>query len=147
MPAVGRTVDEVYGATYDAMRRRNAAFHATYPHDRERLEALLDAAEAGEVRTPDGAVVTTRRLRQLGSPLGMSDGAAKLHHLLELDHRSPAFRHDLAAALPFGGRNPLYTAVHESCWADGGTNTILRSLTMQRNGRNCCLRCGARGSC
>lgn len=119
VPAVGRSIDEVYAATYAAMRERNRAFHAAYPHDRGRLAALLVAAEAGEVRTPGGAVVGPARLRQLGNLLGMSDGAAKLHHLLELDHRSPAFRHDLAAALPFGGRNPLYAVVHEACWADG----------------------------
>lgn len=120
VPAVGRSVDEVYGATYDAVRARTRAFHAAYPHDRARLAALLDAAGEGDVRTPDGAVVGPGRVRQLGNLLGMSDGAARLHHLLELDHRSPAFRHDLAAALPFGGRNPLYAVVHESCWADGG---------------------------
>ena len=119
VPAVGRSIDDVYGATYRAMRERNRAFHAACPHDRDRLETLLAAAEAGEVTTPDGAVVGPARLRQLGNLLGMSDGAARLHHLLELDHRSPAFRHDLAAALPFGGRNPLYAVVHESCWADG----------------------------
>lgn len=119
VPAVGRSIDEVYGVTYRSMRERNRAFHGAYPRDRDRLAALLVAAEAGEVRTPDGSVVGPATLRQLGNLLGMSDGAAKLHHLLELDHRSPAFRHDLAAALPFGGRNPLYAVVHESCWADG----------------------------
>lgn len=121
VPAVGRSIEEVYDATYRAVRERNADFHAAYPQDRERLVALLDAAAAGEVRTPDGSVVGPARVRQLGNLLGMSDGAARLHHLLELDHRSPAFRHDLAAALPFGGRNPLYAVVQESCWADGGT--------------------------
>ena len=119
VPTVSRSVDEVYGATYRAMRERNRAYHAAYPDDRERLVALLDAAGSGDVRTPDGAVVGPSRARQLGNLLGMSDGAPRLHHLLELDHRSPAFRHDLAAALPFGGRNPLYAVVHESCWADG----------------------------
>ena len=41
----------------------------------------------------------------------MSDGAEPLHYLLERDPGSPAFGHDLAATLPFSGRNPLY-AVH-----------------------------------
>lgn len=119
VPAVGRSVDEVYAATYRAVRERNRAFHEAYPDDRDRLVALLDAAGSGEVRTPDGAVVGPARVRRLGHLLGTSDGAPRLHHLLELDHRSPAFRHDLAAALPFGGRNPLYAVLHESCWADG----------------------------
>ena len=50
----------------------------------------------------------------------MSDGAEQLHYLLERDPDSPAFRHDLATALPFTGRNPLYAVVHEACYADGG---------------------------
>ena len=49
----------------------------------------------------------------------MSDGAEQLHYLLELDPDSPVFRHDLAAALPFSGRNPIYAAMHEACYADG----------------------------
>jgi hypothetical protein len=42
-----------------------------------------------------------------------------LHYLLELDHRSSGFAHDLANALPFAGRNPLYAVLHESSYADG----------------------------
>lgn len=119
VPPVGRHPDEVYAATYRTMRERNRRFHAAFPRDRSRLEALLAAAEAGEVRLPDGTTVTPRWLRQLGNLLGMSEGALRLHYLLELDPRSPMSGHDLAAALPFGGRNPLYAAVHEACYADG----------------------------
>jgi hypothetical protein len=50
----------------------------------------------------------------------MSDGAEELHHLLELPADSPAFRHDVEAALPFA-RNPLYAILQEACWADGGS--------------------------
>jgi hypothetical protein len=63
--------------------------------------------------------MTARWFRQVGSELGMSDGAAKLHYLLELDPASPAFAHDLAAMLPFQERNPLYAVIHEACYADG----------------------------
>lgn len=119
VPAVGRHVDEVYAATYTTMLERNRRYHAMFPRDRARLEALYDACDAGRIRMPGGEVLTSRRLRTVGNLLGMSDGATKLHYLLELDPASPAFAHDLAAALPFGGRNPLYAAVHEACWADG----------------------------
>jgi pimeloyl-ACP methyl ester carboxylesterase len=120
VPPVGRPVDEVYAATYVRMRERNRRYYATYPRDRERVRALLDACAEGEVRLPNGDAVTGRRLRSIGNVLGMSDGAERLHYLLERDPASPAFAHDLAAAMPFGGRNPLYAAVHESCYADGG---------------------------
>ena len=120
VPPVGRPVDDVYATTYATMRERNRRYHATYPQDRSRLAALLAACDAGDVRLPNGDVLTSRWLRQVGNVLGMSDGAARLHYLLELDPRSPMFAHDLAGALPFGGRNPLYAAVHEACYADGG---------------------------
>jgi hypothetical protein len=50
----------------------------------------------------------------------MSDGAERLHYLLELPPAAPAFLHDVDAALPFA-RNPLYAILHEACWADGGS--------------------------
>lgn len=119
VPAVGRDVDEVYAATYRTMRERNRRFHATYPHDAVRLRDVLDRCAAGEVRLPTGEAVTPARFRTVGNQLGMSDGAAHVHHLLERNPASSAFAHDLAAMLPFGARNPLYAVVHESCWADG----------------------------
>lgn len=119
VPPVGRPVDEVYAATYAAVRERNERYRATYPTDLDRLRRLLDACDAGEVRLASGDRLTARRLRSVGNLLGMSDGAARLHYLLELDPASPAFAHDLAAALPFSARNPLYTVLHESCYADG----------------------------
>ena len=119
VPPVGRPVDDVYATTYDTMRERNTRYHRTYPADRARLRDVLDRCDAGEVVLPDGDLMTARRLRQVGNVLGMSDGAAHLHYVLERDPASPAFAHDLAALLPFQGRNPLYAAVHEACYADG----------------------------
>jgi pimeloyl-ACP methyl ester carboxylesterase len=119
VPPVGRPVDDVYATTYATMRERNARYHRTYPADRVRLRDVLARCDAGEVVLPDGDVMTARRFRQVGNVLGMSDGAARLHYLLERDPASPAFAHDLAQALPFQGRNPLYAAIHEACYADG----------------------------
>ncbi|HET6652746.1 MAG TPA: alpha/beta fold hydrolase [Nocardioides sp.] len=119
VPPVGRPVDDIYATTYATVRERNARYHRTYPADRARLRAVLDRCESGEVVLPDGDVLTPRRFRQVGNVLGMSDGAAQLHYLLERDPASPAFGHDLAGMLPFQGRNPLYAAIHEACYADG----------------------------
>lgn len=120
LPPVGRPVDDVYRATYATALERNRRYYARYPGDLERVRALHVRFDAGDVRLPNGDVMTSRRFRQVGNALGMSDGAERLHYLLELDPDSPGFRHDLAAALPFRGRNPLYAAVHEACYADGG---------------------------
>ncbi len=119
VPPVGRPVDEIYATTYSTMRVRNERYHRTFPGDRARLRAVLDRCAAGEVVLPSGDVMTPRWFRQVGNMLGMSDGAPHLHYLLERDPDSPAFAHDLAAALPFVGRNPLYVAIHEACYADG----------------------------
>ncbi len=119
VPPVGRPVDEIYAATYTTMLERNRRYYGRYPRDRHRVRALHDRLDAGDIRLPNGDVMTSRRFRQLGNALGMSDGAERLHYLLERDPRSPAFVHDLAAMAPFQGRNPLYAAVHEACYADG----------------------------
>lgn len=119
LPPVGRHPDEIYAATYRAMRERNHLYHRRFPHDRKRMRALLERLDTREVVLPDGDRLTPRRFRQLGHLLGTSDGAERLHYLVERDPDSPAFRHDVAAAMPFSGRNPLYAVVHESSYADG----------------------------
>jgi pimeloyl-ACP methyl ester carboxylesterase len=117
---VGRPVDDVYSGTFAQMRRLSQAFLRRYPEDRARLTRLLELCAAGEVTLADGAPVSPRLLRSAGYSLGVDGGAEALHHLLELDPGSPAFRADLAAILPWGGRNPLYSVIHESSYADGG---------------------------
>ena len=121
VPPVGRAVDDVYAATYRTQLERNRRYYARYPGDRDRVRELHKRLDDGAVTLPNGDVLSSRRFRTIGNGLGMSDGAEHLHYLLELDWTSPMFRHDLAAALPFQGRNPLYAAVHEACYADGVT--------------------------
>ena len=72
----------------------------------------------GGLTLPSGDRLTSRRFQQLGFLLGMSDGAERLHYLLERPPDSPAFLHDVETALPFA-RNPIFCVLHESCYADG----------------------------
>jgi len=118
VPPVGRPVDDIYAATYARMLERNERYYARYPGDRDRVRALHDLLESEDVRLPSGDRLTYRRFRQAGNALGMSDGAEKLHYLLELPVTSPAFRHDVATTMPFA-RNPIYAVIHEACYADG----------------------------
>ncbi len=83
------------------------------------MRLLRAVIEDDGIELPDGDRLTWRRMRQLGSMLGMSDGAERLHHILELPFDSPAFGHDVAGAVSFT-RNPLYVVIHEACYADGG---------------------------
>jgi len=115
---IARPTDDVYRATYERVRERNRRFYARYPDDLERVRALHQRLGGEELLLPSGDRLTPRRFRQLGSMLGMSDGAERLHYLLELPPESPAFRHDVEAETSFA-RNPLYAVVHEACYADG----------------------------
>lgn len=130
LPTIGPDMDAVYTTTWHGMIGRSERFWERFPEDRERFRRLADAADAGRLRLPDGQRVGVERLRRLGHLLGASQGAERLHFLLDLDPASPAFTHDLAAALPFGGRNPLYSVIHESCWADGVATRWTADRTM-----------------
>jgi pimeloyl-ACP methyl ester carboxylesterase len=119
VPALGDQIDEIYRLTYERTRERNRRYYARYPEDRERVRRIHALIDEEGVRLPTGDLLSVRRFRQLGTVLGASDGAERLHFVLELQPDSRAFLHDVEKALPFE-RNPLYAVVHEAGWADGG---------------------------
>jgi pimeloyl-ACP methyl ester carboxylesterase len=119
VPPLAAPIDDVYRATYARMLDRNRRYYERYPADRERVRVLHRRLDAEEVRLPSGDRLTSRRLRQLGNLLGMSDGPERVHYIVELDPAWPAFGHDVEAAVPFV-RNPIYAILHEACYADGG---------------------------
>lgn len=121
LSAVGRHCDEVYSACYDLMADASEDYYRRFPDDRAQVARLVDAATAGEIVLPDGEVVSRSRLRSIGMALGGDHGWFALHSLLQRAPDTDAFRYDLAALLPFPGRNPLYFALHESSYADGIT--------------------------
>jgi pimeloyl-ACP methyl ester carboxylesterase len=118
LPPIARPTEEVYRATYERVRERNRRFYERYPEDLGRVRELHERLAAGELRLPSGDVLTGRRFRQLGAMLGMSDGAERLHYLLDFPPDSPVFLHGVEEATSFV-RNPLYAIVHEACYADG----------------------------
>ncbi|HYY44212.1 MAG TPA: alpha/beta fold hydrolase, partial [Actinomycetota bacterium] len=118
LPPMGHHIDEVYRATYQRALERNHRYFERYPGDREHVRAIHQRLESHDVRLPSGDRLTSRRLRQLGMLLGMSDGFEQLHYILELPFASPGFLHDVEAAVNFA-RNPLYAVLHEACYGDG----------------------------
>jgi pimeloyl-ACP methyl ester carboxylesterase len=119
LPPIGRPTDDVYERTYRRVLGRCHRYYERYPDDRDRVLAIHDRIANGGIVLPTGEELTSRRFRQLGSTLGMSDGAERLHAIVELDLDSPAFAHDVTEGSDFA-RNPLYAIVHEACYADGG---------------------------
>ncbi len=118
VPALGRTIDEVYAATYDRVIMRNRRYLERYPEDRERLAELRRRLDAQPLHLPSGDPLSWRRFRQVGREFGMSDGAERVHYMVELPADSPAFRHDVESETTFA-RNPIYAILHEASWADG----------------------------
>ena len=119
IPPLGPRIDEVYARTYERVLERNRRYYERYPDDRERALALHRRLDDDVLELPSGDRLTWRRFRQLGQMLGMSDGAERLHYVLELAPDSPAFLHDVEGALGFA-RDPIYAVLHEASWADGG---------------------------
>ncbi|SDB80001.1 alpha/beta hydrolase fold [Raineyella antarctica] len=119
LSAVGHPIDDVYAATWQVMVDKSGQHYRRFPEDRDRVRRLSELCTQGAITLPNGDAVSADRFRTIGHRLGMQGGSEQLHYLLELDHRSPAFAHDLAAALPFTGRNPIYSVLHEACYADG----------------------------
>ena len=118
LPPLDRSIDEVYAQTYRSTIEKTAQHYERYPQDRDRMRSLMARVAANDLRLPGGDRLTPHRLRQLGLMLGTATGSEKLHHVLELAPTSPAFLHDVERASPFA-RNPLYAAIHESCYANG----------------------------
>ncbi len=119
LPPLRASIDDIYRHTYARVLERNRRYLARYPDDAERLRRLRAATDSGAIRLPSGDPLTWRRVRQIGMALGMSDGADRVHHLLELPWDSPAFLHDAQGGGGFE-RNPIYAVLHEACYADGG---------------------------
>ncbi|MGK3947485.1 alpha/beta fold hydrolase [Microbacterium sp. K2] len=119
LSTVNRHPDEVYALCYDKMRAASERYYRRFPEHRDVMRRLVDGAAAGDIVLPDGEVVSPSRLRSVGSALGTNDGWQTVWSLLERDPASNAFRHDLMHAMPYGGRNPLYFAFHESSYASG----------------------------
>jgi pimeloyl-ACP methyl ester carboxylesterase len=117
-PVDGRSVDDIYGATYRRVIDANRRYFERYPDDRARVREIHRRIESEAILLPSGDRLTVRRFRQLGLWLGDSAGFEHLHHVLELPPDSAAFRHDVESAHRFT-RNPIYATLHESSYADG----------------------------
>jgi pimeloyl-ACP methyl ester carboxylesterase len=115
---IGRSVDDIYGATYVRLIEQNRRYFERYPDDRTRVREIHRWIDGEDVRLPSGDRLTVRRFRQLGLWLGDSAGFELLHHVLELPPGSRAFLADVEHGVRFS-RNPIYATLHESSYADG----------------------------
>lgn len=119
LSGIGHRSEDVYALTYDKMRLASENYYRRFPEQRDAMRRLVDLATDGQIVLPDGEVLSVSRLRSLGMLLGSDNGWQTLWGILDQNPSTNAFLHDLAAAMPFKGRNPLYYVLHESSYADG----------------------------
>ncbi|MFI7702492.1 alpha/beta fold hydrolase [Nonomuraea sp. NPDC049480] len=124
LPALEPDAEEVYRRTYPRVAAKNDAFYRRYPHHAETAGRLADRLAEGDVRLPDGDVLTVRRLQSLGLDFGMKPGYERMHWLL--DEALPdgtgglpeTFLHQVLARTSFAD-NPLFAALQESTYGCG----------------------------
>ncbi len=116
---IGRSVDDIYAATYVRVVERNERYYERYPEDRARVHEIHRRLDAEPYLLASGDELTRRRFRQIGMWLGDSAGWEYLHHLLELPMDSPAFRHDVGRGGPLRSqpavRDPARVVVRGRC--------------------------------
>lgn len=122
VPGMPPRASEVYRRTFDRVEAKTAEFYRRYPDDEAAVARIADRLAAGDVRLPDGDVLTVRRWQSLGIDFGMKPGFERLHWLVEKafienDRLSPAFMQDVMALSSSAG-NPLFWTLQESIYGD-----------------------------
>ena len=118
--------DQVYQATFDRLRSRNAEYFAKYPGDRPLLTKLMRHVVAVPEFLPTGERLTPERVQMLGNFLGGNTRFDTLHYLLEDafvptpggDRLSDTFLSQVSAQVSRAA-NPLYAVMHESIYVQG----------------------------
>jgi len=126
LPGLDPSAAEVYRRTYPRVAAKNAQFYRRYPHAAGHVARIADRLAEGDVRLPDGDVLTVRRLQSLGIDLGMKPGLERLHWLLDEacsgGDPSAAFLHQVLARSSYSD-NPLFAAMQESIYGHGAGPT------------------------
>lgn len=126
LPPLDAHPDEIYRRTYRLVAQRNRAYYERYPGDRARAAAIAHRLERGDVRMPDGDVLSVRRFQSLGLQLGFSDGMELLHYLMEEAFVPGRGEEELAYVFLRGCQNlqhfdtnPIYSILQEACYTQG----------------------------
>lgn len=128
LPSIWPDTHEVYRRTYPRTAAKNAQYRARYPRDVETLARIADRLDVGDVRLPDGDVLSTRRFQTVGMDFGMKPGFERVHWLVDeafdrgAEDLSDTFLEAVMDLTSYRSR-PLYAALHESIYASGDATT------------------------
>jgi pimeloyl-ACP methyl ester carboxylesterase len=126
LPGLDPSAAEVYRRTYPRVEAKNREFYRRYPQHIEHVGRIADRLSKGDVRLPDGDVLTVRRLQSLGIDFGMKPGYERMHWLLDEafngDELSAVFLHSVLARSSYSD-SPLFAALQESIYGHGAGAT------------------------
>ncbi|WNI33719.1 alpha/beta fold hydrolase [Streptomyces sp. ITFR-6] len=130
LPTLTGHADDVYRAAYARTLTQNERYFDRYPGDQALADAVAARLESHDVRMPTGERLTVRRFQTLGITFGTASKSESLHYLLETAFTEGAdgpeltdtFLRGVDAAVSFAER-PLYAALHEPIYAQGGRAT------------------------
>lgn len=117
-------IDTVYERTFACMRRRSNEHYASFPGDADVVDRIAARLAAGDVRLPNGDVLSIRRFQQVGMALGQSRGSVALHWLFESafaqggNEPTQRFLHAVERSQSYP-TNPLYAVLHEAIYSEG----------------------------
>ena len=114
---------EVYRRTYPRALAKNLEYERRYPADTAVIARIADRLAAGDVRLPDGDVLTVRRFQHLGAGFGMGPGFEEVHWLVDEafsssdGEPSDTFLDQVLTRTSFAD-GPLWAVLQEPIYAD-----------------------------
>jgi pimeloyl-ACP methyl ester carboxylesterase len=126
IPSITRPAEDIYRASYPRVREKNRLYFDRFPGDQERAREIAAYLTANNVTLPAGGHLSVRRFQQLGMELGMSDGATKIHFMLEDAFVQGAgkrainfnFLRSFENSQNFDN-NPIFAILHEAIYGHG----------------------------
>lgn len=123
---ISKTPKEVYQATFEKVRQRNAAYYTKFPEDVSRVHRIVSflyGQENNSVKLPSGGKLSPRRLLTLGHMFGMHGGFDSVHSMLlrmgqDIDQYGFLTRptlEQMETYLNFDAA-PIYAVLHEAIY-------------------------------
>ncbi|MFD2178465.1 alpha/beta fold hydrolase [Veronia pacifica] len=120
VPSLSRHADDVYRATYQRVKDKNAAFFAQFPKAQTLCRKVADYLDNNEVMLPNGQRFTTQQFQLIGINFGGSGAYLPMYYLLEeafvdlngQETLSYTFLNEMLAQQSYQ-TNPIYAILHE----------------------------------
>ena len=139
IPGTPPDAAEVYRRTFGRVAGRTGEYYARYPADVGAVAAIADRLAEGDVRLPDGDVLTVHRFQSMGIDLGMQPGTERMHWFVEKAFARPGrlsagFLQE-AMVRTSQADGPLFWTLQESIYGHGSNGPTGWAAQAERDRR------------